>query len=72
MNFKLVGVEYSTFKKWDNEHKKVCKLYNKPFNEQPAIGGRLTFSFTPTGLGSGVTVKCACGEEKDCTNIDNW
>jgi len=36
------------------------------------IGGRLTYSFTPTGLGEIVTVKCACGEELDLTNSEDW
>ncbi len=70
MKFELTGKEYTTFSEWDKKHKKVCKLYNDP--NPPAIGGRLTFSFTPTGLGSGVSVKCACGEECNCTDYECW
>ncbi len=71
MKFELYGKELEMFNDWDRKHKKVCKLVSDP-NFTPAIGGRLTFSFTPTGLGSGVSVKCVCGAEKDCTDIDSW
>lgn len=71
MEFKLVGKEYETFSNWDKKHKKVCNLL-KDKDHQPAIGGRLTFSFTPTGLGNGVSVKCKCGVKMDCTDIDSW
>jgi len=37
-----------------------------------AIGGRLTWCFTTTGLGTIVIVKCACGESKDLTLYDEW
>jgi len=70
MKFELHGIELKSYQEWDKEHKKVCKLYNNP--DQPAIGGRLTFSFTPTGLGPAVSVKCACGEMHNCTDYDSW
>ena len=70
MKFELFGKELEMFNDWDRKHKKVCELYNS--STQPAIGGRLTFSFTPTGLGSAISVKCACGAEKDCTDIGSW
>jgi len=71
MKFELYGKELEMFNDWDRKHKKVCKLFND-LNCNSTIGGRLTFSFTPTGLGPGISVKCACGAEKDCTDIDNW
>ena len=51
---------------WDKNHK--CKLKE----ECGAIGGRLTFSFTPTGLGTITKVKCACGEEVDFSDYEEW
>jgi len=69
MIFKIIDKEYSNFKEWDNTHKKVCELYNN--KTQPAIGGRLTFSFTPTSLGTAVSVECACGKKKNITEY-NW
>jgi hypothetical protein len=70
MKFEILGEELRSFQQWNNDHKKVCTLLNG--DTQPAIGGRLTFSFTPTGLGSAVSVKCACGEMHNCTNYDSW
>ena len=37
-----------------------------------AIGGRYSFTFTPTGVGTCVHIKCSCGEEKDVTDYDLW
>jgi hypothetical protein len=37
-----------------------------------SIGGRLTYSFTPTGLGCVVVVRCACGAEIDLTDYTDW
>lgn len=37
-----------------------------------AIGGRLTFQFTPTGLGDCVNVVCLCGEVLSLTDSENW
>ena len=31
-----------------------------------------TFSFTPTGLGTLVQVKCMCGEVYDLSDCENW
>jgi len=56
--------------KWANEHNENC-----PFEDPDkvgAIGGRFTYCFTPTSLGCIVVIKCACGEELNLTNIDDW
>lgn len=37
-----------------------------------AIGGALTYSFTPTGLGVCVVVKHSSGETLDLTDYENW
>ena len=39
---------------------------------QGAIGGRLSYRFTPTGLGEIVVVTCACGEEVDLSFSEDW
>lgn len=70
MKFELKGKELESFQDWNTKHRKVCELLKSP--DQPAIGGRLTFSFTPTGLGSGISIKCACGEIHNCTDYDSW
>ena len=70
MKFELIGEELKIYNKWLHEHNKVCPIKNG--GTQAAIGGRLTFSFTPTGLGPAVSVKCACGEKHNCTDYDSW
>ena len=65
--FKLSEEDIEKWKTWNTEHKKVCKsLY------AGAIGGRLTYCFTPTGLGTIIEVKCLCGETLDLTDVDAW
>lgn len=63
MKFYLDVKQLVSFNKWHKEHKQVCEL-----TYAGAIGGRLTYSFTPTGLGTVVRVKCACDEEIDLTD----
>ena len=65
--FNLTEKENLEIAKWNNQHKKVCAP------NYTAIGGRLTYRFTPTGLGVIVSVKCNdCGEIKDITETNNW
>jgi len=37
-----------------------------------AIGGAITYCFTPTGLGDCVEAQCACGEKINVTAYDEW
>ena len=55
------------FNEWNENHKNVCELHKKG-----AIGGRLTYCFTPTGLGTIIKVKCVCGSAIDLTNYETW
>jgi len=66
MKFQLDNEQFKNYIEWDKKHQ--CKLKNNI----GAIGGRLTFSFTPTGLGVIIKVKCACGEELDLSNYEEW
>lgn len=68
MLFSIPKEKVIKFNDWNNKHKEKCPLYMK----DGAIGGRLTFTFTPTGLGEIVKVKCACGEELDLTDYEGW
>lgn len=56
------------FYEWNNDHIQKCPHYENP----GAIGGRLTYCFTPTGLGTIVKIVCSCGEELDLTDYDKW
>lgn len=69
--------ELEAIRAWEKEHHKrgKCKFYDDGSSLAPptgAIGGRLTFSFTPTGLGAIVVVSCACGAEKNVPDFDSW
>jgi len=68
--FELSEQEQQDFDEWKVEHNKTCKFAD-PMS-QGAIGGRLSFQFTPTSLGMITKVKCACGEEIDLTDVSNW
>lgn len=38
-----------------------------------AIGGRFTYEFTPTGIGTAITVKdCVTDQSLDVSDYDNW
>lgn len=68
MKFELNEKELEKFNKWNEKHKKNCPLYGK----DGAIGGRLNFCFTPTGLGYLINVKCKCGKEINLTDFSDW
>lgn len=68
MIFELSSYENKKLAKWYSEHK--CQFVD-PTN-CGAIGGRLTYVFTPTSLGVISSVRCACGEEETLTNFDEW
>lgn len=63
MHFEISYQQEKKFNLWKSGHKKV---------DTGAIGGRYTFSFSPTSLGQVVTVKDeVTGEELDLTE-DDW
>lgn len=64
--FLLDGNERKKLEKW--ECYKKCK--NK--KSEGTIGGRLTYSFTPTGLGVVTIVCCACGNKINLTDFNSW
>ena len=66
MEFIISKEDMEKFKKWDNDHNCGHKDY------AGAIGGRLTYSFSPTRVGMIIKVICACGEECDLTDYDAW
>lgn len=70
MMFMLNEVEERTFQEWKEKHDVMCP-YVIGKKSIGSIGGRLTYRFTPTGLGTLVSVKCACGRHKDLTDMEN-
>ena len=52
---------------WLGEHRKV-----HAGEDEGAIGGRYTWTFTPTSLGDVVRLQCCCGAEVDLSEYENW
>ena len=73
--FALESAQVSKLSDWLIEHDKSCKFYDDgttPVSPTGAIGGRLTYEFTPTSLGTVSVVKCACGESINLTDYKSW
>lgn len=66
-NFTVPENESKKAEDWIWKHKKVCEI-----TDVGAIGGKYTWSFTQTSLGCIMILKCACGEEIDLTDFENW
>jgi len=65
MKFELTDEQTDAYILWQKNHECTLKQHG-------AIGGAITFEFTPTGLGIVESVKCACGAEKNLTDYDMW
>lgn len=64
MKFELSKEQLVKFKEWDKSHN--CDAMVN------AIGERISFKFTPTGLGMIVDAECICGKELSLTESENW
>lgn len=66
--FSLTQEQHQKVGEWWKNHK--CRT-----RDAGAIGGAITYCFTPTGLGVVEIVKCSfldCNEELNLTNFDDW
>ena len=64
--FLLDTEQISQLSDWDEKEHSECKK-----KETGACGGRFTYTFTPTGLGTIVKVTCnVCNKEIDLTDYD--
>jgi hypothetical protein len=52
--FEINGADAKKLKRFERQHK------NCPMGME---GGRFSYTFTPTGLGLAITVKCTCGQQ---------
>lgn len=68
--FNVDKEESAKLNEWLKKHDESCRFADP--EKQGAIGGRLTYSFTPTSLGCVAKVRCACGGEVDLTNYEHW
>ncbi len=64
--FRLTWKELEIAKRFTERHRQRHK------KQQTAIGGRFSYSFTPTGLGEIAAVHCACGKKKTLTDFSEW
>ncbi len=68
--FSLTEKENEDLQKWLKKHDKKCRFANPMM--QGAIGGKLTYMFTPTSLGVITKVRCSCGNEKCISDFTDW
>ena len=61
ISFEITNEDELELKNWLDEHDKTCRF--KERSSQGAAGGRLTYSFSPTNIGTMRKVSCACGIE---------
>ena len=59
--FKLTEDQQEETKEWMHGH-------DCPIDYEGAIGGKITYNFTPTGLGVIERVSCSCGSVLDLLN----
>jgi hypothetical protein len=67
MKFELTEEEENKYKIWIKEHNKTCSI-----KYAGAIGGKITFQFTPTSLGLVTQVVCGCGKKLNLTDYEGW
>jgi hypothetical protein len=70
LTFKIDEAEARKLGEWLPEHDKNCR--HAGGKNSGAIGGRLSYLFTPTSIGVVVKVMCACGGECDITDYSQW
>ena len=64
MKFEIPEDKVDEVRDWIRSHECNAK--------QTAIGGKIKYSFIPTGLGSMIKVSCVCGKFMDVDDSDNW
>ena len=67
-SFHLDAAQLDLLDTWIAHHDKTCIYADR--RKQGAVGGRLTYEFTPTSLGVIAQVKCACGKHVDVTDYE--
>ena len=65
-------MEFRMNEKEEQDYIEFCKKHHD-CEFTSTIGGKITVTFVPTGLGSCISVKCnSCGETEDITDISCW
>ncbi len=63
--FNLDVGQHTEILQWTSDHD--CTL-----ESHGAIGGAITYTFTPCNIGLIVKATCACGAVKDVSDYDDW
>lgn len=61
-----------TWKELEKAQRFTARHRRRHGKERAAIGGRFSYSFTPTGLGVIATVHCACHKKITLTDFSEW
>jgi hypothetical protein len=73
--FILTDDDEKKVEKFRRQQDKVWKKKQKPVDIDPyygAIGGSMTYSFTPTNIGTVVKVEHATGAVLDISDYEHW
>ena len=69
IDFSLSESQKKKIDEWENSHNcNLPQMHGIPHYCGP-IGGRFSITFTPTSIGMFATVKCACGETLDISEL---
>jgi hypothetical protein len=70
LHFEFGVKENQAAKDWLGQHQ--CPSYGRSDSKAGAVGGAITFKFTPTSLGVVAVVSCVCGGSCDVTEYSEW
>ena len=65
--FTLTDEEYAQIEKWADTHDCACRHGKRP--SRSCCGGEISVTFTPTSIGTFVSVECICGAKLELDNI---
>ena len=60
------------FQLTETQEEKLIKWTHQCNKNGGAIGGKFSFLFVPTTLGTCIEVKCICGEKLNLTESEDW
>ena len=73
--FALNDEQVLKVRNWKKTHKCGLRTSEHGIKDEiyaGAIGGAITYCFTPNSIGMGVDVTCGCGNTLDLTDYDEW
>lgn len=65
-------MEFRMNEREEQDYKEFCQKH-RDCEFTSTLGGKISVTFVPAGLGSYISLKCnVCGETKDITDISDW